>query len=210
MDQPCESVGAVSKGSLRMAPLSDVVTTPTVTRPSAIAAPKGENLRSAIFRKSSQSKKLVLCYDPSRASKAIPTSDMVSAISNAANAWNAGCNVNFEYAGLCQSIGYYDHIVGWDEELAVSKKALAVAEIGRGGVTLSADSDALSANLDQTTTHELGHIIGLVHSPDLKDIMYGGGTMQRKKAGLSPTPSEADFDKCNRAMQSRFGIPYEP
>ena len=175
--------------------------------PSSAARPSG-----APFRKAANAPVLTLCYDPANGRKEIGVADVESTIRSAIALWNAGCNVNYEYLGVCtdnaardqRAIDYKVWWASWDDSLRFSgqtarEHAIAAAS-PRVGVALNREIDAVAFQRQwrRSIVHEFGHVVGIGHSPNPRDIMYSGGRQ--------PTPTERDLDACNRAVAQRFGV----
>jgi hypothetical protein len=214
-DASCESIGARRDREVRNE-LSVVPLPPTATQPnkpgasSPAARPAG-----APFRKAPNSPVLTVCYEPKDGRKEIGTAEVESAIRAAIALWNAGCNVSYEYLGVCtdstardqRAIDYKVWWASWDDSLRVSgdasksvrEHAIAAAS-PNVGVALNRDIDAAAFQRQwrRSIVHEFGHVVGIGHSGNPRDIMYSGGRQ--------PTPTESDLDACNSAVALRFGV----
>lgn len=217
-DSRCESFGAKPHGQVRDS--ISVVPGPAqkAEPPRAEPAPRFErNVRPAVFRKSPNAPALKVCYDPKEARADIPVRDVESAIREALAQWNAGCNINYEYLGVCPSdadlwqrnrADYKVYWSSWDNSLTLNDKpeALArehaIAMAGTGiGVSLNRDVSVPAWRLQRAITHEFGHVVGVGHSKDPGDLMFSGGKQR--------TPTAADYEMCNQAIEARHGIKAE-
>lgn len=170
------------------------------------------------FRKASNSPVLTFCYDPKDARSEVGAAEIESAIRAATALWNSGCNVNFEFLGTCAAdAGRQDRLIdyrvwwaSWDDTMrsrdgnrSFREHAIAAAS-PQIGIALNRDIEvaAFVAQYRRAIVHELGHVVGIGHSPNRGDIMFSGGEQ--------PTPTAGDLDTCNRAMEARFGIKAAP
>lgn len=211
-DASCESIGGKVdrpvKNELSVVPL------PPEKRESGKPGAPSSAARSsgAPFRKAANAPVLTVCYDPANGRKEIGVADVESTIRSAIALWNAGCNVNYEYLGVCmdntardqRAIDYKVWWASWDDSLRFSgqtarEHAIAAASPSVG-VALNRDVDAVAFQRQwrRSIVHEFGHVVGIGHSADPRDIMYSGGRQQ--------TPTEYDLDACNRAVAQRFGV----
>jgi hypothetical protein len=214
-DNRCESVGAKPHGQVKGS--ISVVPADKPEAPRAGPAPSFEpNVRPPVFRKSPKAPTLTVCYDPKDARANTSLRDMESAIRDAFAQWNAGCNINYEYLGVCPAdaglwqrnrADYKVYWEYWDNSLTMDKPeelarehavAMATPEIG---VSLNRDSPVPAWRWRRAIAHEFGHVVGVGHSRNPGDLMFSGG-MQR-------TPTAADYAMCNHAIQVRHGIKAE-
>jgi hypothetical protein len=217
-DSRCESLGAKPHGQVRNS--LSVVPSPAQKAPPSRAdpAPRFErNVRPLVFRKSAKAPTLTVCYDPKNARADVSVRDMESAIRAALALWNAGCNINYEYLGVCPAdpdlwqrtrADYQVYWSNWDNSLtlpgepAALAREHAIAMAGTGiGVSLNRDASVPAWRLQRAITHEFGHVVGAGHSKDPGDLMFSGGNQR--------TPTAVDYDMCNHAIEERHGIKAE-
>ena len=213
-DATCESVGGrlerEVKNEISVVPLPSTAAQPRKPAASTPARPAG-----APFRKAANSPVLTVCYDPKDARAGIGAPEVENAIRAGIALWNAGCNVNYEYLGVCtdstardqRAIDYKVWWASWDDSLRVAgdasktvrEHAIAAASPSVG-VALNRDIDAAAFQRQwrRSIVHEFGHVVGIGHSQDRGDIMYSGGRQ--------PTPTENDLAACNAAVAMRFGV----
>ena len=216
-DAACDSVGAKPHGQVRSS-ISVVPAPAQNAGPQAAPAPRFEpNVRPAVFRKSANAPTLSVCYDPKDAREDVPLRDVESAIREAFAQWNAGCNINYQYLGVCAADAdlwqrnrpdYKVYWSGWDNSLTLSgdpsalAREHAVAMAGTGiGVSLNRDASVPGWRWQRAIAHEFGHVIGAGHSADPADLMFSGGKQR--------TPTAADYRLCNEAVEARHGVKAE-
>jgi hypothetical protein len=216
-DGRCESVGAKQHGQVR-----DSISVVPAQKPEAPraepAAPFERNVREAVFRKSPNAPTLKVCYDPKDARADASLRDMESAIRDAFAQWNAGCNINYEYLGVCPAdaglwqrnrADYKVYWESWDNSLTMAddkpeqlarEHAVAMASANIG-VSLNRDALVPAWRWQRAIAHEFGHVVGIRHSKNPGDLMFSGGKQR--------TPTAADYEMCNRAIEARHGIKAE-
>jgi hypothetical protein len=217
-DSRCESVGAKPHGQVRDAISIVPGQEPKPQPPGAGAAPRLErNVRPAVFRKSPTAPRLAVCYDAKDARADVPVRDVETAIREAFALWNAGCNINYEYLGLCPAdpdlwqrnrADYKVYWSSWDNSLTLRDKPEAfarehaIAMAGTGiGVSLNRDATVPAWRWQRAIAHEFGHVVGVGHSKDPDDLMFSGGRQR--------TPTATDYEMCNREIELRHGIKAE-
>lgn len=213
-DASCESAGGKLdrevKDGISVVPLPPSAMAPRKPAATALARSAG-----APFRKAPDSPILTVCYDPKDARAGIGAGEVESAIRAGIALWNAGCNVSYEFLGVCvdstardqRAIDYKVWWASWDDSLRVSgdasksvrEHAIAAASPSVG-VALNRDVDAAAFQRQwrRSIVHEFGHVVGIGHSTDRADIMYSGGRQQ--------APTANDLAACNHAIETRFGV----
>lgn len=215
-DSSCESLGAKPHGVVRGS--ISVVPSPAQKPPPPNAAPSFErNVRPAVFRKSPNAPTLTVCYDPRNARAYVSLREMESAIRESLALWNTGCNIHYQYLGVCPAdaaawqrnrADYQVYWSTWDNSLSIpgDSEALArehaIAMAGTGiGVSLNRDISVPAWRLQRAIAHEFGHVVGVRHSSDPGDLMFSGGKQR--------TPTATDYELCNRAIEASHGIKAE-
>ncbi len=215
-DASCESVGGKLDRTLK----NEISIVPVLSGSSAASPPNRAaaptaKAAGAPFRKAPNSPVLAVCYDPANARGDTGPGEVEAAIRSAIGLWNAGCNVTYEYLGVCtesaardqRAIDYKVWWASWDDTLRVSddpsktvrEHAIAAASPSVG-VALNRDADAAAFQRQwrRSIVHEFGHVVGIDHSKNTADIMFSGGRQQ--------TPTAADLDACNSSVAQRFGV----
>jgi hypothetical protein len=217
-DAACESLGAKPHGQVR----DSISVVPAATQkpgPSrSEQAPASErNVRPAVFRKASNAPSLKVCYDPKDARADVSLREVETAIRDAFAMWNTGCNINYEYLGVCPADAdlwqrtrpdYKVYWSSWDNSLTLRDKPEAfarehaIAMAGTGiGVSLNRDAVVPAWRWQRAIAHEFGHVVGVGHSADPNDLMFSGGKQR--------TATAADYRLCNEAIEARHGIKAE-
>ena len=213
-DASCESVGGKLDRPMRNE-ISVVPLPAEATRKAGKPAASASASAAAPFRKAPDAPVLTVCYDPANARPGIGLAAVESTIRSAVGLWNAGCNVSYEYIGVCADntardqrvIDYKVWWASWDDSLRVGGDAsktfrehTIAAASPRIGVALNRDVDAAAFQRQwrRSVVHEFGHVVGIGHSADTRDVMYSGGRQQ--------TPTEHDLAACNQAIAIRFGV----
>lgn len=218
-DNPCQALGAKPhgqvRGSISVVPGPAQNAEPSRAEPPPAEAPRFErNTRPAVFRKSPKAPTLKVCYDPRGARADVPVRDVEAAIRDAFALWNAGCNITYEYLGVCPAdpdawqrnrADYQVYWSSWDSSLTVSQRSEALARehaIAMAGTTvgvsLNRDVSVPAWRLQRAIAHEFGHVVGVGHSKDPGDLMFSGGKQR--------TPTAADYEMCNQAIEARYNI----
>jgi Matrixin len=217
-DSRCDAVGAQPhgevKGAISVVPLP--AQKPSAPRASPAAAEEPPAPR-AVFRKSPNAPTLAVCYQPKDARAGVAPEVVEASIRQAFSLWNAGCNINYKYAGQCppddgtwrpNPAEYKVWWESWDESLALGgdpksyarDHAVAMAS-PTIGVSLNRDISVPASRLQRAIVHEFGHVVGVGHSRNPGDLMFSGG---RQK-----TPTASDLEACNQAIERRYGIKAE-
>lgn len=210
-DAECESAGMKHQREVKST--LSVIEGPAATKPVDSKNPKSPAASKKLFKKSAQSPVLTFCYDPANARKDVSGGDIESAVAAAVGYWNAGCNVDFRYLGVCQGdpsradrpADYKIWWDSWDDSLKVDASRLAsehaIARASpRIGINLNRDIEGYKflRQYRRSVAHEFGHVVGIGHSPNREDVMFPGG--------MNGVPTESDLDTCNRAVEARFGV----
>jgi hypothetical protein len=209
-EEKCESLGARHEREVRQDGIS--VVAPVPMKGSAATPADKRVLPGKIFVKSPRAPNLTVCYEAKDARTGVSSGEVESAIQRAFQLWNAGCNVTYEYVGLCPADGaawragrlidYKVWWASWDESLKSGERtyrdhAIAAASPAIG-VALNRDLPVPAHRLQRSIAHEFGHVVGIGHSADPGDLMFSGGKQQ--------TPTPRDFRLCNLAVEARFGV----
>ena len=208
-EEKCASLGARHEREVRPDGISVITPVPI----KGMKAPEKEASRPVrTFVKSARAPNLTVCYDAKDARAGVSPSEVESTIQRAFQMWNAGCNVNYEYVGLCPADGaawragrlidYKVWWASWDDSLKSGERtyrdhAIAAAS-PQIGVALNRDLPVPGHRLQRSIAHEFGHVVGIGHSADPGDLMYSGGKQQ--------TPTARDLRLCNLAVEHRFGV----
>jgi hypothetical protein len=208
-EEKCESLGARHEREVRQDGISVITPVPAKGLPKAAAS---DAARTRTFVKSPRAPNLTVCYDAKEARSGVAPAEVESAIQRAFQMWNAGCNVTYEYVGLCPADGaawragrlieYKVWWASWDDSLKAGERtyrdhAIAAAS-PQMGVALNRDLPVPAHRLQRSIAHEFGHVVGIGHSADPGDLMYSGGKQ--------PSPTARDFRLCNLAVENRFGV----
>lgn len=209
-EEKCESLGARHEREVRQDGVSVVAPVPmkgSTATPADRKAPPGR-----IFVKSPRAPNLTVCYDAKDARTGVSSGEVESAIQRAFQMWNTGCNVTYEYVGLCPADGaawragrlidYKVWWASWDDSLRSGDRTYRDHAIAAAsptiGVALNRDLPVPAHRLQRSIAHEFGHVVGIGHSADPGDLMYSGGKQQ--------TPTPRDLRLCNLAVEARFGV----
>jgi hypothetical protein len=224
-DSPCGAIGAKPHGRVRDSISVVPSPAPKVPPPEPNAASPAQKpgpaqperyVRPAVFRKSEKAPTLTVCYDPRKARNDAPLRDVEAAIKQGLALWNAGCNINYRYLGQCpldeglwqrERADYRVAWSSWDNSLTLNESpelarqhAIAMASPVIG-VELNRDIWVPAWRLEQAITHEFGHVVGVKHSKNPGDLMY--------YASKQRTPTAADYEMCNQAIEANYGIKAE-
>ena len=209
-EEKCESLGARHEREVRQDGIS--VVAPVPMKGSTASKEQEAPRAGRTFVKSPRSPNLTVCYDAKDARTGVSSGEVESAIQRAFQMWNAGCNVTYEYVGLCPADGaawragrlidYKVWWASWDDSLKSGDRTYRDHAIAAAsptiGVALNRDLPVPAHRLQRSIAHEFGHVVGIGHSADPGDLMYSGGKQ------LTPTPR--DLRLCNLAVEARFGV----
>jgi Domain of unknown function (DUF4124) len=214
-DAPCATVGARLERQVR----EGISVSPALPRaapaavpPSIVGTPDTPPKRP--FRKSPASPVLTVCYDPQDARADVSRENVEAAIVNALSLWNAGCNITYQYAGICapndgtwrrERPDYKVWWDSWDDSLTITddprstarEHAIAAAS-PTIGVVLNRDIPVFAQRYRRSIVHEFGHVVGIGHSRDPNDVMFSGGR--------NAIPTAWDLEACNKTIEVRYGV----
>lgn len=130
--------------------------------------------------------KIPFYYDHSNAPKGVSKEEALNILKRASQQWTDSCGITFDYKGDKLAdyvnnknvIGGSTGIIKWETQMEGS--AIGEAHVGtsRGpapGFVLALFSDFFARNkadLVNTITHEMGHVIGLDHSANKNSVMF--------------------------------------
>lgn len=139
-------------------------------------------------------------------------------VKEAFQAWRP-CDVQFEFAGIThQRSGVLDgqNVIGWDGKLGPGKRAITRKMLNRKFKTLEQDVAFNSSRdefrryprlLRKVMMHEIGHVLGLKHSPDCGDVMSLGADCRGVTPAMLPLePTAHDMNICRSLAVDRFSI----
>jgi hypothetical protein len=136
-------------------------------------------------------------------------------VEEAIEAWSP-CGVRFEFAGETrQPPGVRDgrNVIGWDAGLAPGQRAITKIMMKRGGKAAEKDVAFNPSRaefrrhprlLRKVMMHELGHVLGLKHSPDCRDVMSLGADCRGVDPDELPlAPTGNDLERCRASTGPR-------
>jgi hypothetical protein len=130
----------------------------------------------------------------------------------AAEAW-AVCGVRLEFAGetdLSAERADGVNVAGWSTTLppnfrGITRKRRAASALLEADIAISAANREFRGSpglLSKVILHEFGHALGLVHSPDCRDVMSFGATCRHiPTESLPQQPAAGDLLQCT----TRYG-----
>ncbi len=135
---------------------------------------------------------------------------------SAADAW-AACGVRREFAGeTARAAGAMDgvNVAGWSSLMPRSLRGLttkrrAGAALLEADIAINGRSAELRASpelLFKVILHEFGHALGLVHTPECRDVMSYGGKCRIPNSELPQRPGAGDLAQC-AARYGRQNLP---
>ncbi|MEK6243938.1 MAG: matrixin family metalloprotease [Pseudomonadota bacterium] len=131
----------------------------------------------------------------------------LSLFRKAAEAW-ANCGVRIEFAGETDlPAGRLDgaNVAGWSASMRRGMRGLtlrrqAALALLEADVVINGASQELRSSpelLRKVVLHEFGHALGLVHSPDCRDVMSFGAACRHVPASALPQqPAAGDMVQC--------------
>ena len=205
-DTPCPSNAKVKEEYFFEAP--------TLPSPTASQQEHGNSIKLPPFKKHKESPTIRISHDPRGMPAKFSLNVVERAIQAALGKWNEGCNVNLLFSGSTRTAAPLKqsaetgYMIQW-EAVGYSREGARVGGLGgiSYGVTLSSIDMHSEAMLRSVIAHELGHVLGISHiHEDRNSVM---SYLRHREEGTLQF-SASDYLSCNIAMNSRFGIPFEP
>lgn len=158
-------------------------------------------------------------YNPKEEPSWLAPGDGLKLVEEAFKAWKS-CGVSFEFAGVTNHLpGIRDglNVIGWDGKLGSGKRAITKKMANRRMPVMEQDVAFNSSReefhryprlLRKVMMHEIGHVLGLKHSPDCGDVMSLGADCRGVTPAMLPfEPTPNDMDICISLAAERFSVP---
>jgi hypothetical protein len=176
-----------------------------------------EELRSPIDKPAALSFRWY--YNPKGEPSWLDSGEGLKLVEEALKAWSP-CGVRFEFAGVTNHLpGVRDglNVIGWDGKLGPGKRAITKKMASRKmpvmeqDVAFSSSRDELRRYprlLRKVMMHEIGHVLGLKHSPDCGEVMSLGADCRGVTPLMLPfEPTPNDMNICISLASERFSVP---